>query len=124
MRKKRLFVVSYLFDLIQSTSLRPSCQSSTGSASQSHSGAGCWYCSASTTAAQTSALAVEALVRLSAMMLAKELHLGTWWTKILVSRKLDTMWSALIKTEADLSPLTERVSQPKTTLTVCCPHPR
>ena len=73
-------------DFSQSSSLKPRFQSVLGSFSQSHSGFGGGYCFAPATVVQASVLEVEALVKLSAMMLASELRLGTCWTKILVSR--------------------------------------
>ena len=109
-------------DFSQSISLKPRSQSVCGSWSQSQSGAGGSYWTAPVTAAQTSLLAVEALVRLSAMTLARQLSLGMCLVKIRHSRKQATRWRARIRVEAVMSPLTERFSQPKTTLVLSTPR--
>ena len=61
-------------------------------------------------------MAVEALVRLSAMTLARQLSLGMCLEKTQHLRKLATRWRSQIGVEAVMSPLTDWFFQMKNML--------
>ena len=94
--KKIVYSCFYNLVLSQSMNLNPRFQSICGSCNHSQSGSGFSNVVMPARSSGLMSFAVDALVRLSASMLAGELRRGTWRAKMRHSRKQETRCRALI----------------------------